>query len=167
MSANAAAGKPSSEPVAERTVVITREFAAPARLIFEAMSKPEHVMKWFGPVGWPLTLCEMDFRVGGKFRFAMTGPSGVQNMPFGGTYREIEPDRRIVYDNGFEIAGAGRMVVTITLEEKDRRTTLTMSTLFDTVAMCREHVGMGFEQGVNSGFDQLVALVASMVRAQR
>lgn len=163
MSANAAAG----EPIAERTVFITRVFEAPARLVFEAMSRPEHVMKWFGPVGWPLTLCEMDFRVGGKFRFAMTGPSGVQNMPFGGTYREIESNRRIVYDNGFEIAGAGRMVVTITLEEKDGRTVLTMSTLFDTVAMCREHVGMGFEQGVNSGFDQLAALVASMVRSRR
>lgn len=160
MSASAAA----SRELADRTVVVTRAFDAPARLVFEAMSKPEHVMKWFGPVGWPLTLCEMDFRVGGRFRFAMTGSSGVQNTPFGGTYHEIVPNRRIVYDNGFEIPGAGRMVVTIDLDEQDGRTTLTMSTLFGTVEMCREHVGMGFNQGVNSGYDQLADLLATMSR---
>ena len=53
-----------AEPIAEREVVITRAFDAPARLLFEACSKPEHLMKWFGPKGWPLTLCEMDFRQG-------------------------------------------------------------------------------------------------------
>ncbi|MDB5487487.1 MAG: ATPase [Reyranella sp.] len=162
MSASAAQG----DKPADRTVVITRTLDAPARLVFLAMSKPEHVMKWFGPVGWPLTMCEMDFRVGGKFCFAMTGSSGVQNMPFGGTYREIVKDRRIVYDNGFEIAGAGRMVVTINLDEKDGKTTLTMSTLFDTQAMYNEHVGMGFVQGTNSGFDQLVDVVAALRHAE-
>lgn len=159
MSASAAANS-----AAERTVIITRVFDVPARFVFEAMSRPEHVMKWFGPVGWPLTLCEMDFRVGGRFRFAMTGPSGVQNVPFGGTYREIVRDRRIVYDNGFEIEGAGRMVVTIDLAEQDGRTTLTQTTLFDTVTMRDDHVGMGFEQGVNSGIDQLVDVAAALAR---
>ncbi len=85
MPANAAA----SESIADREVVITRTYDAPARLLFEAWSKPEHLMKWFGPVGWPLTLCEVDFRKGGRFRFAMTGPSGQQNTPFGGEYLEI------------------------------------------------------------------------------
>jgi len=45
-----------------------RTYDVPARLLFEAWSKPEHLMKWFGPVGWPLTLCEVDFRMGGRFR---------------------------------------------------------------------------------------------------
>jgi uncharacterized protein YndB with AHSA1/START domain len=162
MSASVAA----SDNPADRTLVITRSFDAPARIIFLAMSKPEHVMKWFGPVGWPLTMCEMDFRVGGKFRFAMTGSSGVQNMPFGGTYHEIVKDRRIVYDNGFEIAGAGRMLVTIDLDERDGKTTLTMSTLFDSQSMYNEHVGMGFVQGVNSGYDQLVDVVAALRHAE-
>ncbi len=166
MSASAAPGNSPGNSPADRTVVITRTLDAPANIVFLAMSKPEHVMKWFGPVGWPLTMCEMDFRVGGKFRFAMTGSSGVQNMPFGGTYREIVKDRRIVYDNGFEIAGAGRMVVTIDLDEKDGKTTLTMSTLFDTQSMYSEHVGMGFVQGVNSGFDQLVDVVTVLRRAE-
>lgn len=119
-----------NEPESEREVTITRVYDAPARLLFEAYSKPEHIRKWFGPKGWPVTRCEMDFRVGGSFRFAMTGPSGKQNTPFGGQYREIIPNRKIVYDNGFETKGAGRMLVTVTFDEKDGKTTLSIHTLF-------------------------------------
>ena len=61
-----------------------------------AYSAPGHIMKWFGPKGWPVTMCEMDFRKGGRFRMAMTGPSGKQNTPFGGEYLEIVPNRKIV-----------------------------------------------------------------------
>lgn len=158
MPANASAG----EPVADRTVVITRVFDAPARLLFEAYSKPEHIMKWFGPKGWPVTMCEMDFRVGGRFRMAMTGPSGKQNTPFGGEYLEIVPNRKIVYDNGFEAPGAERMIVTVTFDEKGGKTTLTISTLFGSIAMKNEHMGMGYEQGTNSGLDQLADVVREM-----
>lgn len=156
-----------SEPEADREVVITRVFDAPARLLFEAYSKPEHIMRWFGPVGWPVTLCEMDFRVGGRFRFAMTGPSGKQNTPFGGEYLEIVPNRKIVYDNGFETPGAGRMVVTVTYDEKDGKTTLTIHTLFESIAMRNSHMSRGYEQGTNSGLDQLADLVAEMGRRER
>jgi uncharacterized protein YndB with AHSA1/START domain len=124
-------------------------------------------MRWFGPVGWPVTLCEMDFRVGGKFRFAMTGPSGKQNTPFGGEYLEIVKNRKIVYDNGFETKGAGRMVVTVTFDEKDGETTLTIHTLFESVAMRNSHVSRGFEQGTSSGLDQLADLVAGMAASER
>ncbi|MBX9587925.1 MAG: SRPBCC domain-containing protein [Hyphomonadaceae bacterium] len=151
-----------SEPEADRTVVITRVFDAPARLLFMAYSKPEHIMKWFGPKGWPVTLCEMDFRKGGRFRMAMTGPSGKQNTPFGGEYLEIVRNRKIVYDNAFETPGAEKMVVTVTFEEKDGKTKLTIRTLFGSVAMKNEHMGMGYEQGVNSGLDQLADVVAAM-----
>ena len=151
-----------NESIADREVVITREFDAPARQLFEAYCKPEHVMKWFGPKGWPLTLCEMDFRVGGRFRFAMTGPDGKQNTPFGGEYLEIVPNRKIVYDNAFETPGAEKMTVTMTYDEKVERTTLTIHTLFASVAMKNEHVGGGFVQGVGSGLDQLAGVVAEM-----
>jgi len=155
------------KPVAEREVTITRVYDAPARLLFEAYSKPEHIMNWFGPKGWPVTLCEMDFRVGGSFRFAMTGPSGRQNTPFGGEYREIVPNKKIVYDNGFETKGAGRMLVTVTFNEKDNKTTLTIHTLFESIAMRNSHVSRGFEQGTNSGLDQLGELVAEMGARER
>ena len=151
-----------NEPVADREVVITRIFDAPARLLFEAYSKPEHLMKWFGPVGWPLTLCEVDFRKGGRFRFAMTGPSGKQNTPFGGEYLEIVPNQKIVFDNAFELPGAEKMIMTVTFEERDGRTTLTLHTLFASAAMKASHVGAGFVEGTNSGYDQLVDVVAGM-----
>jgi uncharacterized protein YndB with AHSA1/START domain len=158
MPANSRAG----ERVGEREHVITRELDAPARLVFEAWSEPKHVMKWFGPKGWPLTLCEMDFRKGGKFRFAMTGPDGKQNTPFGGEYLEIVPPRKIVYDNAFEEPGAPKMVVTVTLDEAGGRTTLTIHTLFESVAMRDEYVGVGMGEGYASALDQLADVVAAM-----
>lgn len=140
-------------------VFITRVFDVPARNLFEAWSKPEHLMQWFGPKGWPLTLCEMDFREGGSFRFGMTGPDGRPNTPFGGKYREIVPNRKIVFDNGFETPGAERMVVTVIFEEADGKTTLTHHTLFASEAMKQRHTSGGYVKGVGAGFDQLAELV--------
>ncbi len=150
------------ESIADREVVITGVFDVPAHLLFEAYSKPEHIMRWFGPEGWPVTHCEMDFRVGGRYRFAMTGPDGKQNTPFGGEYLEIVPDRKIVYDDSFESPGAEQMVVTVTFEEDAGQTTLTIATLFASIAMKEEHMGAGYSQGVGSGLDQLAELVAEM-----
>jgi uncharacterized protein YndB with AHSA1/START domain len=151
-----------TEPQVEREVIITRVFDAPARLLFKAYSTREHSMRWFGPHGWPVTMCEMDFRVGGMFRFQMTGPEGQTNTPFGGHYLEIVPNRKIVYDNGFESPGAGRMIVTVTFDEQGDQTTLVIHTLFDSIAMKNAHVGGGFEEGTGSGLDQLAELVAEM-----
>jgi uncharacterized protein YndB with AHSA1/START domain len=163
MAANASAG----ESIADREVVITRTYDAPARLLFEAWSRPEHLMKWFGPVGWPLTLCEVDFRKGGRWRFAMTGSSGKQNTPFGGEYLEIVPNRKIVFDNAFEEEGAEKMIMTVTFEEKAGRTTLIWHTLFASVAMKNEYVGAGIEEGAGSGLDQLADVVAALKAAAR
>ena len=151
-----------TEPEADRQIIITRVFDAPARLLFLAHSKPEHVMKWFGPVGWPLTTCDMDFRVGGRYHFAMTGPDGEPGPPFGGEYLEIEPDRRIVYSNGFKKPGSPRFIVEITFEETGGQTTLTMVSTFETKAVRDEYVAMGFEAGVGSGLDQLADVVAAL-----
>jgi uncharacterized protein YndB with AHSA1/START domain len=124
-------------------------------------------MRWFGPKGWPLTLCEMDFRVGGRFRFAMTGPDGKQGTPFGGEYLEIVPNRKIVYNDAFETPDAETMIVTITFDEKGGQTTLTIHTLFASVAMKNEHLGVGYEQGVASALDQLADVVAEMRAKER
>jgi uncharacterized protein YndB with AHSA1/START domain len=148
-----------TEPESEREVFITRVFDLPARILFLACSRPEHMMKWFGPKGYPLTLCEMDFRVGGKYRFAMStcpdGGKSVQMMPFGGEYLEIVQDRKISYTSSFEKPGAEQMIVTITFVESGARTTLTIHTVFGSIAMKKQHVGMGYENGVGSGLDQL------------
>ncbi|MFZ5783587.1 MAG: SRPBCC domain-containing protein [Pseudomonadota bacterium] len=146
----------------DRELTITRIYDAPAHLLFEAWSRPEHLMRWFGPVGWPVTLCEVDFRKGGRWRMAMTGPSGEQNEPFGGVYLEIVPDRKIVFDNAFEGNPAKKMVMTVTFEETAGRTTLTWHTLFMSPAMKDEYVGMGIEAGANSGLDQLETLARGL-----
>jgi uncharacterized protein YndB with AHSA1/START domain len=161
-----AKANPGSEPDSERQYAATRVFNAPARLVFEAWSKPEHIKRWFGPTGYPVTLAEIDFRVGGKWRFAMTGPSGAQNTPFGGEYLEIVPNRKIVFSNGFETpepgVEAGTMVMTVTFDEKDGKTTMTWHTLFASIAQYKDHLGHGMDVGVNSGLDQLADLLKTM-----
>ena len=151
-----------TESETDRQIIIIRQFDVPAPILFLAHSKPEHVIKWFGPVGWPLTTCEMDFRVGGRYHFAMTGPGDEPGPPFGGEYLEIEPNRRIVYTNGFDTPGSPRFEVAITFEEVGGKTTLTMVTTFESKAVRDQYVELGFKEGVNSGLDQLADLVAAL-----
>lgn len=153
------------EPEADRTVVIERSYDVPARVLFLAHSKPEHVMRWFGPQPYPVTLCEMDFRVGGRFRFAMTGPDGKQGTPFGGEYLDIVPDQRISYSNAFEEEGAETMITTVTFTEKDGRTLLRHHTVFGSMAMKELHMSGGFEQGVSLSLVQLDVVVQAIAAA--
>ncbi|MBI1944706.1 MAG: SRPBCC domain-containing protein [Deltaproteobacteria bacterium] len=152
----------SKEPVAEREVRIVRELGATPPQAFTAYARPEHLKRWFGPVGWPVTTCEMDFRVGGRFRFQMTGPAGEQGPPFGGEYLEIEPGKRIVYANGFFEPGSETMVVSVTLEQTAKGCRLTLHTLFQSGAMRRFHVDQGFVEGTRSGIDQLAVLAPTL-----
>jgi uncharacterized protein YndB with AHSA1/START domain len=155
------------EPIAEREVVITRVYDAPARLLFKAYSTPAHLTQWFGPPGYSLTLCEMDFRVGGRIRLAMTGPDGKQDTPFGGEYLELVPNRKIVYTGAFETPDTETMVVTISFDEDEKsgQTTLTIHTLFASVAMKNAHLGMGYARSWGFILDQLADVVAEL-RAQ-
>ena len=152
-----------ARPLADRTASISRTMNVAAKYLFAAHASPEHLMRWFGPIGYPVTLCAQDFRVGGRFRMAMTGPDGVQGEPFGGVYLEIVPNARIVYDNSFEdgmggtmnLQNAGTMIMTVTFAENAGQTTVTVSTLFATIAMKDEYLGVGMLEGISSGFDQL------------
>lgn len=150
-----------------RTVVIERAFAAPIDLVFRAHSEPAHLRRWFGPPGYPLTRCDVDFRVGGRFTFAMTGPDGVQHPPFGGTYLEIERPTRIVYSNGFLVDGAEpapaqQMRVTIELVAAGASTRLTMTTVFGSQAMFDEHTGAGYVAGASAAIGLLADLLAEV-----
>jgi len=157
----------SAEPEHLRELTISRVYDAPARLLFQAWSEAEHISRWFGPVGWPITLCEMDFRVGGRWRFAMTGESGVQNTPFGGEYLEIEPNRKIVFDNAFEEPGSEKMVMTVTFDEDAvGRTAVRLHTLFGSIAQYKDYTGQGFVEGTNSGLDQLADVVVELASRQ-
>lgn len=143
-------------------IVISRLIDAPPAVVFKAASQAEHLKRWFGPKGWPLTMCEVDFRVGGRFRFAMTGPSGEQNTPFGGEYLEIVPNERIVFDNTFEVPGADRLVMTYTFEERGGKTLFTIHTLFESKEARDKHIEYGFGIGTNSAIDNLEEIVAEL-----
>ena len=161
------------EPENLREASISRVMNVPAKYLFLAHSRPEHLMRWFGPVGYPVTTCEADFRVGGTWRMAMTGPDGIEGPPFGGSYLEITPHSRIVYTNGFEDGTGGTMnlqharrpmVMTASFDEADGKTTVNVSILFDTVAMKDEFLGVGMLEGIASGFDQLDGVAQDLFR---
>ena len=151
------------DPASSRTASISRVMHVPAKYLFLAHSRPEHLKRWFGPEGWPVTQCEVDFHVGGKWRMIMTGPDGIDGPPFGGSYQEIVPDSRIVYDNAFEdgkggtmnLANAAPMLMTTTFEELGGKTTVTTTILFSSPEMKAEYLGVGMLEGISSGFDQL------------
>ena len=85
----------------DREIVMTRVFDAPRDLVFDALTKPELLKRWFGPHGWTLTECEVDLRVGGAWRFFSHGPGG-RTMGMRGVYREIARPERIQYTESFD-----------------------------------------------------------------
>jgi uncharacterized protein YndB with AHSA1/START domain len=160
-----------TESVADRTATISRRIPVARRHVFAAHAAADQIARWYGPVGYPVTQCTYDFRIGGAWRMVMTGPDGQDGPPFGGTFLDIVPDRRIVYTNGFEDGTGGamnlshaqdKMVITTTFEEADGVTTITVSTLFPSVAAKDEFLGMGMLEGMSSGLDQLEQVAAAL-----
>jgi uncharacterized protein YndB with AHSA1/START domain len=152
-----------TNPISERTVTIVRVMDVPARYVFKAMAEPSLVIKWFGPGDYPLTLCEMDFRVGGKWRYQMTGPDGKTGPVFGGTYLEIAPDKRIVYDNRFESIPGDTKIMRVSLDEIDGKTTVTLQTEFASVAHKEAELARGYEIGTGMALTQLADLVKTLI----
>lgn len=115
----------------DREIVITRTFAAPRRVVFDAWTKPAHVARWWDPSRTPLAVCEIDLRPKGAFRFVHQGPAG-SAQAFTGTYREIAPPQRLVFattsPSGAESVG------TLIFSEVDGVTTLTMTIACQTKA---------------------------------
>jgi len=116
------------ERKSEREIVVTRTFNAPARIVFEAWTKPELIMRWWVPksMGMSLLSCEMDVRVGGKYRLVF-GEDASKSMAFFGKYLEVTPYSRLVWTNEESDDGA---VTTVTFEEQDGKTLLAMHELY-------------------------------------
>jgi uncharacterized protein YndB with AHSA1/START domain len=127
-----ARAQPDTEPDA-RTIVTTRVFDAPRALVFEAFTDPRHLMQWWGPSGFTLTIRAIDVRPGGVWRFVMHGPDGVdyENRI---VYDEIRPPERLVYHHGGgDDVEPVQFHVTVTFEDLDGRTRLTMRAVFPSV----------------------------------
>ena len=144
----------------EREVVVTRTFDAPARLVFEAWSKPELFKKWWVPrsMGMTLRSCEMDVRAGGKYRLVF-GDDPANTMAFFGNYLEVVPNKRIVWTN--EESGDAGSVTTVTFEERDGKTLLVMSELYPTKEAL-DAAGAGAQEATHETFGQLDELLAEL-----
>jgi uncharacterized protein YndB with AHSA1/START domain len=145
------------ERTSDRELVVTRSFDAPARIVFEAWTRPELFMRWWAPksMGVPLLSCEMDVRPGGKYRLEF-GQDASSSFAFFGNYLEVIPDSRLVWTND-EGEGEDGAVTTVTFEEKDGKTLLTYRELHPSKEALEGGGGILPEQ-----FEQLDALLASL-----
>src|SRR5579862_5407780 len=147
------------ERKSERELVVTRTFNAPARIAFEAWTKPELLKRWWAPksIGVSLLSCEADVRVGGRYRFEF-GHDASKTMAFFGRYIEVIPHSRLVWTNDESDAGA---VTTVTFEEKGGKTLLVMHELYPSKeALDRAIAGM--EDGMPETFAQLDELLVTL-----
>jgi uncharacterized protein YndB with AHSA1/START domain len=149
----------------DREIVISRTFNAPARIVFDAVTKPELVKRWWAPKSHCVTLvkCDIDLRVGGKYRYVMQQDKGPE-LAFSGTYSEVTPPTRVAYEEIFEpMAAAGAVKVTVTFEEEDGKTRMVMHSLYPSPQVRDGILATGMEHGMRESMDQLDALVASLV----
>jgi uncharacterized protein YndB with AHSA1/START domain len=144
-------------------IAMTRVFDAPRLLVFDAMTKPEHVRRWFGCAEFALTVCEIDLRVGGAYLFTMRSADGVDST-LQGVYREIVRPERIVFTERFSMPGfsSDQYQVTSSFVEAGSRTTLTTTILHNNKENRDGHLNSGIENGVAPAYDRLAAVVATM-----
>jgi uncharacterized protein YndB with AHSA1/START domain len=157
-----------NETIAERTsdreLTVTRTFDAPARIVFEAWTKPELLKRWWAPKSFGVSLfeCEQDLRVGGAYRFAF-GRDPKDPEMFSGQYLEVDPPSRLVLTQLYErMSDVGDVVVTADFEENQGRTRLTLHQLFPSKEALEGALASGMERGMRVTLDQLDELVASM-----
>jgi uncharacterized protein YndB with AHSA1/START domain len=144
-------------------ITLTRLFDAPRALVWEAMTKPEHVRRWWGILDsrYSVPVCEIDLRVGGKWKFVGSGPKG--DIPsFYGEYLEIDPPGRLVYTELFEPFPDGGSLVTQLLTEEGGKTRLTVTAKYDSRETRDMVLGTGMERGAAISYDRLEELVASL-----
>jgi uncharacterized protein YndB with AHSA1/START domain len=144
----------------QREIVLTRVFDAPRRLVFDAFTKPELLKRWFGPRGWSLVVCEVDLKVGGKWRFVLRGPDG-KDMGMSGVYREIMAPDRSVHTESFDDFPGESLVTTVLVEDRGR-TTLTATVLYPSQEVRDAVIKSGMEHGAAESYDKLAEYLASI-----
>ena len=146
------------EQRSEREIVITRTFNAPARIVFDAWTKPELLKRWWVPKSLGITFisCEADVRVGGTYRFVFGHPASGQPMAFFGRYLEVKPHSRLVWTN--DESGDAGQVSTLTLEEHGDTTRATLHEVYPSAEAFE--AGKGAYDAMAETFSQLDALLA-------
>lgn len=149
------------ERKSERELVVTRSFNAPARLVFEAWTTPELFKRWWVPksMGMNLLSCEMNVRVGGKYRLEFAHGAS-KSMAFFGTYLEVTPHSRLAWSNEESNDGP---VTTVTFEEKDGKTLLVLHELYPSKEAL-DAAGTGAADAMGETFGQLDELLSLTAR---
>ncbi len=149
---------------ADNQILITREFDAPRHLVFRAWTTPELVRRWWHANRGEMTVCEIDLRVGGTWRYVMNA-DGVGEVGFHGEYREIVPNERLVSTEVYEgIADAEENAAldTLTLTEVDGRTLMTILVEHRTKEGRDAHIESGMEAGMQDAMDLLDEVTSSL-----
>lgn len=140
-------------------VRMTRLFSAPRALVYEVMTKPEHVRRWWGQLGegYSVPVCEIDLRVGGKWKFVNRHPQG--EVTFYGEYRELDPPNRCVFTEIFADFPDTVSVVTSVLTEENGKTRLTATVAYPSEEVRDMVVNSGMEHGAGISYDRLEDLL--------
>src|SRR5262244_1812323 len=150
------------ERKSERELVITRTFNGPARIVFEAWTKPELLKRWWAPKSFGVSFisCEADVRAGGTYRFVFAHPAAKQPMEFFGRYIEVTPHSRVVWTN--DEGGEGGAVTTVTFEERGGETLVVMHDLHPSKEALDAAIASGSTSGFSETFEQLDELLVEL-----
>ncbi len=148
------------ERKSERELVVTRTFNGPARIVFEAWTRPELLKRWWAPKSFGITFvsCEMDVRTGGAYRFVFRHPSSEQPMEFFGEYVEVTPHSRLVWTNAE--GGEDGSVTTVTFEERGADTLVVLHDLYPSKEALDGAIASGSTSGFDEAFEQLEDFLA-------
>jgi uncharacterized protein YndB with AHSA1/START domain len=160
--AEATKSKLTVELPSDTTIRMTRTFKAPKALLFEAHSKPEHLRKWWGQRDSPLSVCDIDFRVGGTWRFVQRSTNSGEVYGFHGEFREISPPDLITWTFEFEGMPGHVSVETIRFVEANGETTLIAESSFDSKEERDGMIESGMEAGAAETWDRLAELMAPL-----
>ena len=146
----------------DREIQLTRLFDAPPRLVYEAMTRPEHIRRWWGRLTPEHSVieCDVDLRVGGAWRFVGRGPQG--DYAFHGVYRELAPPGRAVFTEIFEPFPDVESVVTSLLTEEGGKTRLTATVIYPSLQVRDMVVNTGMAGGAAISYDRLEELMTEL-----
>ena len=145
----------------DEQILITREFAAPRRLVYKAWTTPELVKRWWSGLRGEVTSVEIDLRVGGSWRYVMVANEGFE-VAFHGEYREIVPNERLVSTEVYEGFPDAEALDTLTLTEQDGRTTMTILVQHSSKEHRDAHIDSGMESGMQEAMDLLEQVAVSL-----
>jgi uncharacterized protein YndB with AHSA1/START domain len=142
----------------DREIAMTRVFDAPRRLVYAAFTRTELIQRWLGPRGWTLPTCEVDLRVGGKYRYVGQGPDGTK-LGWGGVFKEIEHEHRIVHTESFDDY-PGEALITNIWTESGGKTTMELTMLLASKEVRDAIIASGMEHGAAESYDRLEEMLA-------